>query len=63
MAKILSVSEFYTGEHCPNCTRNRLLTYETNIGNKTVCEKCNWCVEDKDYFYEDEDDMSFNWME
>lgn len=63
MAKILSVSDFYTGEYCPNCSRNRLLTYETNEGKKIVCEKCDWCIEDKNYFEEDEILISFNWME
>ena len=59
MAKILKVSEFYTGEDCPNCDRNRLLTYDTDKGKKTVCEKCNWCVEDKEYFQEDEEEFIY----
>lgn len=56
MARILKVSEYYTGEYCPNCSRNRLLSFETDVGNKTVCEKCNWCVEDKTYFEADYDE-------
>ena len=36
----------YTGTPCPNCGRYRLVLYENN---KTVCEKCEWCVEDEEY--------------
>ena len=37
----------YTGEPCPNCGRVRVEEYS---GGKHICEKCNWCVEDEEYF-------------
>lgn len=62
--KILKVSEYYTGDYCPNCTRCRLLTYTTNHGDKVVCEKCNWCVDDNDYFDEDTSEVGnpYDWF-
>lgn len=42
--KIGKPSEFYTGENCPSCGRNRLLKYECGL---TICEKCEYCVETK----------------
>jgi hypothetical protein len=42
----------YTGEHCPNCGRVRV--EEWSCG-KRICEKCNWCIEDEDYIYDDYD--------
>lgn len=50
--KVLEVSEYYTGDNCPNCGRNRLLTYKTDKGDRTVCEKCEWVVEDGAYLEE-----------
>ena len=45
-----SVSDFYTGDDCPNCGRNRLLTVTIHsTKSKTICEKCSWCVEDSEY--------------
>lgn len=44
------VSKYYTGEHCSNCNRVRVLTITLNSGEeKHICEKCNWCEEDSDY--------------
>lgn len=36
----------YLNTPCPNCGRYRLELYENN---KSVCEKCEWCVEDEEY--------------
>lgn len=53
------VSDFYTGDNCPNCGRNRLLTVTIHSTKaKTVCEKCSWCVEDLEYA-ELEDEYGF----
>ena len=46
----------YTGEECPNCGRARV---EAWTCGKRICEKCHWCIEDNEYYYEgwdDEDD-------
>lgn len=40
----------YVGVPCPNCKRHRV----EQIGDKRVCEKCNWCIED-DFYYETPD--------
>ena len=41
----------YIGEPCPNCGRLRV---ERWTCGKDICEKCNWCIQDDDYFFEDE---------
>ncbi len=40
----------YTGDDCPNCGRQRVMICDDD--EKRRCEKCSWCVEDKDYDYE-----------
>ena len=45
--KALGEDEGYTEDDCPECGRHRLIHYSCG---KTICEKCNWCVEDKDFF-------------
>lgn len=33
----------YTGDACPNCSRNRLLKVTDPAGKeRVICEKCNW---------------------
>lgn len=45
-----NVSDFYTGDNCPNCGRNRLLIVTIDsTKSKTICQKCSWCVEDSEY--------------
>lgn len=44
----------YIGEPCPNCGRVRVIAYS---GGKHICQKCNWCVEDKTYI--DWDDYEY----
>lgn len=45
-----SVSDFYTGDNCPNCGRNRILTIRVQDNKiKRICEKCSWCIEDSEY--------------
>lgn len=39
----------YVSTQCPNCGRIRV--EEWSCG-KHICEKCLWCIEDVDYFYE-----------
>lgn len=36
----------YTSDECPNCGRMRVELY-TN--DKRVCEKCHWCIEERQY--------------
>lgn len=36
----------YTADACPNCGRHRLMKCQDD---KIHCEKCLWCVEDKEY--------------
>lgn len=44
----------YTIDECPNCGRMRVERYSCG---KRICEKCYWCIEDKDYVrYYDSDD-------
>ena len=43
----------YTGEECPNCGRVRV---EAWTCGKRICEKCHWCIEDNEYYYEGWDD-------
>ena len=43
-------SQGYVAEDCPNCGRQRL---EKCANGKHWCEKCNWIVEDKEYFKPD----------
>ncbi len=40
-------SEEYVSDDCPKCGRRRL---EKCANGKHWCEKCNWVVEDKEYF-------------
>ena len=48
----------YTGECCPNCGRVRV--EEWSCG-KRICEKCNWCIEDENYVFDDWDDEEEDW--
>ena len=41
----------YIGEPCPNCGRLRVERWSCG---KDICEKCGWCIQDNDYFVEDE---------
>lgn len=41
----------YIGEPCPNCGRLRVERWSCG---KDICEKCSWCIQDDDYFFEDE---------
>lgn len=41
----------YISEPCPNCGRVRV---EKWSGGKHICEKCNWCIEDGEYFVREE---------
>ncbi len=36
----------YVGFHCPNCGRIRVEVWSNGWH---ICEKCNWCIETKDY--------------
>lgn len=36
----------YTGDECPNCGRIRVMKGKDK---KRRCEKCCWCIEDKEY--------------
>ena len=49
----------YTGEPCPNCGRYRVESWGCG---KRICEKCHWCIEDQDYYYEEleEDENPYN---
>ena len=40
----------YTGEPCPNCGRYRVQSWSCG---KHICEKCHWCKEDQNYYYEE----------
>lgn len=53
----------YVSEPCPNCGRVRVEKYVRTgsdgiSSEKHICEKCNWCIEDGEYFdwdrYDDE---------
>jgi len=33
----------YTGDDCPNCSRQRIMKSDDG---KHRCEKCGWCIED-----------------
>lgn len=44
----LGVNLGYVDGECPNCGRYRVELYSSN---KRVCEKCNWCIEEGDYYY------------
>lgn len=54
----------YVEEPCPNCGRVRVERYS---GGKHICEKCNWCIEDEEYFdwdrYDDEVTFADAWKE
>ena len=49
----------YTGDPCPNCGRYRMESWSCG---KRICEKCHWCIEDQDYYYEEleEDENQYN---
>lgn len=53
--KVYKWDDYYEKGRCPNCGRRRLMTAHTDHGVKRVCEKCNWCVEDNEYFLEDDE--------
>lgn len=36
----------YVSMACPNCGRHRVMICQDG---KHHCEKCNWCVEDREY--------------
>lgn len=43
----------YTGEVCPNCKRERLMTCEDlEKCERVICEKCSWEPAKNDYCYE-----------
>nr|DAO65501.1 MAG TPA: alpha-aminoadipate carrier protein [Bacteriophage sp.] len=52
--KVFKWEDYYDTERCPHCGRLRLMIARTEYGTKRVCEKCGWCVEDNNYFVEDE---------
>lgn len=52
--KVFKWDDYYDTENCPHCGRLRLMIAHTEYGTKRVCEKCGWCVEDNNYFVEDE---------
>lgn len=52
--RVFKRDDYYNTEHCPHCGRLRLMIAHTEYGTKRVCEKCGWCVEDNNYFVEDE---------
>ena len=61
MSKFGDCSEYYTGEDCVNCGRNRVLTYSNGY---EICEKCSWCKQlgryiTDDEFYDDTDYEKF----
>lgn len=39
--------EGYIDMDCPECGRHRMIHYS---GGKTICEKCNWCIEDNEFY-------------
>ena len=50
----------YVGEPCPNCGRVRVRHW--GCCGKHICEKCNWCIEDNAYYFEEDEeecDMGF----
>lgn len=51
----------YVNKICPKCKRMRVELWSN--GNKEICEKCGWCIQDNDYFVgEDEpQDISNNY--
>ena len=40
---------YYLETECPNCGRLRV---EHWSNGKDVCEKCLWCIQDEDYYWE-----------
>ena len=53
----------YILDPCPKCGRLRVIAYS---GGKHICEKCNWCIEDGEYFDLDrylEESFSDYWKE
>lgn len=42
----------YTDDPCPNCGRYRVEKWSSG---KRVCEKCKWCIEDGEYFHEEDE--------
>lgn len=43
----------YTGEACPKCGRYRIEQWSRG---RRVCEKCHYCLEDDDYYFDELDD-------
>lgn len=40
---------YYLETECPNCGRLRV---EHWSNGKDICEKCLWCIQDEDYYWE-----------
>ena len=38
----------YISIDCPNCGRHRVEHWSCG---KDICEKCLWCIQENDYFY------------
>ena len=49
----------YTADECPNCGRYRV--EEWSCG-KRVCEKCHWCIEDQNYYFEELEEEEDLWF-
>ena len=43
----------YANKDCPNCGRHRVESWSSGI---EICEKCRWCIQDNDYYIDDEDE-------
>lgn len=43
----------YVNKDCPNCGRHRVEGWSSGI---EICEKCNWCIQDNNYYTADEDE-------
>lgn len=43
----------YVHKICPNCKRRRVELWSN--GHKEICEKCGWCIQDNDYFVEEDE--------
>lgn len=41
----------YVDMDCPKCGRHRV---EVWSNGKHICEKCLWCIEDKEYYWEND---------
>ena len=55
MTKLEEIKKYlgYVEFECPNCKRMRVEKYQL-LNNEIIhiCEKCNWCIETKDYEFE-----------